>query len=242
MSDTLPPIDEPGGDRALAMDVALGALGREELAAARRRMLSDPAFRAEVEAWERQLGPLGEAVTPVAPPAALWERIEAEIAPAAATAKAPSMLAQLWNSLGFWRGMAIGVTAAASIILVQLAHPVAPAVAPPGRILVATLAGDDGKALISAAYDPSRAAVVLAPAAHPDMAGKSPELWVIDGGKPRSLGVVDMDAPTTHGVDSNRFAGLKPGAVLAISIEPQGGSPTGQPTGPVVATGVLAAV
>jgi anti-sigma-K factor RskA len=29
------------------------------------------------------------------------------------------------------------------------------------------------------------------------------------------------------------------GAVFAISLEPQGGSPTGQPTGPVVAAGDL---
>ena len=29
-------------------------------------------------------------------------------------------------------------------------------------------------------------------------------------------------------------------AVLAVSLEPQGGSPTGQPTGPVIANGKLA--
>jgi anti-sigma-K factor RskA len=27
--------------------------------------------------------------------------------------------------------------------------------------------------------------------------------------------------------------------VLAVSLEPQGGSPTGQPTGPVLATGAM---
>jgi anti-sigma-K factor RskA len=32
---------------------------------------------------------------------------------------------------------------------------------------------------------------------------------------------------------------LEQGAVLAVSVEPPGGSPTGQPTGPVVATGDL---
>jgi anti-sigma-K factor RskA len=29
-------------------------------------------------------------------------------------------------------------------------------------------------------------------------------------------------------------------AVLAVSLEPEGGSPTGQPTGPVIANGKLA--
>jgi anti-sigma-K factor RskA len=31
-------------------------------------------------------------------------------------------------------------------------------------------------------------------------------------------------------------------AVLAVSLEPPGGSPTGQPTGPVIANGKLAAL
>jgi anti-sigma-K factor RskA len=32
------------------------------------------------------------------------------------------------------------------------------------------------------------------------------------------------------------------GAVLAVSLEPTGGSPTGQPTGPVVAAGDLRSI
>lgn len=242
MSEAVPPVD-PDADTALAMDVALGALGRDELAAARRRMASDPVFRSAVEDWEARLAPLADDVAAVAPPAGAWRRIAAEIAPASVAARRTSAFGQLWNSLGFWRGMALGVSAAAAVLLVQLGNPVPAALPAPGHILVATLAGDDGKALIAAAYDPDRAAVVLAPAANPDLAGKSPELWVIEGSaKPRSLGVVGMGAPSTHGVDRARFAGLKPGSVLAISIEPAGGSPTGQPTGPVVAKGVLAAV
>ncbi len=33
-----------------------------------------------------------------------------------------------------------------------------------------------------------------------------------------------------------------PGAALAVSMEPTGGSPTGQPTGPVVGQGMLRAI
>ena len=35
---------------------------------------------------------------------------------------------------------------------------------------------------------------------------------------------------------------LAQGAVLAISLEPKGGSPTGKPTGPVVASGDLKSI
>jgi anti-sigma-K factor RskA len=38
------------------------------------------------------------------------------------------------------------------------------------------------------------------------------------------------------------LAGFGPGTTLAISLEPQGGSPTGLPTGPVVAAGKAAQI
>jgi len=69
-----------------------------------------------------------------------------------------------------------------------------------------------------------------------------PELWVIEGkNPPRSLGVIDIAVGRSQTIPRDRLAGLKPGAILAISIEPTGGSPTGAPTGPVIATGKLSA-
>jgi anti-sigma-K factor RskA len=35
------------------------------------------------------------------------------------------------------------------------------------------------------------------------------------------------------------MARITPDATLAVSMEPPGGSPTGQPTGPVIASGTL---
>jgi anti-sigma-K factor RskA len=68
----------------------------------------------------------------------------------------------------------------------------------------------------------------------------SHELWVIPaGGKPRSLGVMP-DARQTHMQLADALAELmQEGATVAISVEPRGGSPTGSPTGPVVASGAL---
>jgi anti-sigma-K factor RskA len=37
------------------------------------------------------------------------------------------------------------------------------------------------------------------------------------------------------------LARLGPTAALAVSVEPAGGSPTGQPTGPVIAKGAIGA-
>ena len=63
---------------------------------------------------------------------------------------------------------------------------------------------------------------------------------MIEGDKaPVSMGVIPAGASVHVGVDEQTQARLEKGAVLAVSLEPSGGSPTGQPTGPVVAAGDL---
>lgn len=249
--------DDMSPDDLLAMDYALGALGRTERKAAEVRLRSDPGFRALVEGWQATLAPLDDEVAAVAPPPAVWAAIAAEITPpprvAAAPAPAPQQLPARgwWHNLALWRGLAVGGPVAAALAVVAISTPggevapqaSVPAAAPAGDRLVATLAGADGKPLLAAAYDPASGAVAFAPVAAPDgEAGKVPELWVIEGkNPPRSLGVIDISRGQTHSIPRERLQGLKAGAVLAISIEPIGGSPTGAPTGPVVATGALTA-
>ena len=67
------------------------------------------------------------------------------------------------------------------------------------------------------------------------------ELWVIpSGGKPRSLGTMPA-ARQMHMRLADALAELmRQGATIAISVEPPGGSPTGAPTGPVIASGIAA--
>ena len=65
-------------------------------------------------------------------------------------------------------------------------------------------------------------------------AGRNLELWYVGAEGPKPIGLV--------GVASNRVtlpAGASPDGVIAVSVEPPGGSPTGQPTGPVIYTGKL---
>lgn len=245
------PMDLPdGSDEAMAMDYALGTLDREARHSVERRMRSDPGFRALVEGWQRDLAPLDAETPPMAHSPAVWNAIAAEIAPTRTivTASAQPMAVtaparpRLWDSLALWRGLALAGTAAAAIAIAQIGpKPASPDTPPP--MLVAALAGADGTPLLSAAYDPVRGAVVLTPATQRNDAGKSPELWVIEGDKPpRSLGVIDIHGANAHAISSKQLTGLAPGSVLAISIEPLGGSPTGLPTGPVVATGTLTAI
>ena len=69
------------------------------------------------------------------------------------------------------------------------------------------------------------------------------ELWVIpSGGKPHSLGLIDPERSVKVMVPPELRPHVTADSILAISVEPPGGSPTGQPTGPVIANGKLAAL
>ncbi|WP_419816255.1 anti-sigma factor [Glacieibacterium sp.] len=230
----------PDDGAAFAADYALGALGAADRVVAERRMASDPAFRSEVEAWQAVLAPMAEDIAPVAPPPALWARIDAATRPVAATV--PQLGSQsMWSSLNLWRYIAGASTVAAGIAVALLvARPPQPAQQP---ILVARLAASDGSGVITATYDAARGSVILTPAGKSDAAGKTPELWVIEGDKPpRSLGTIDISSTTSTAIPSERLRGLKEGSTLAISLEPKGGSTTGAPTGPIVATGKLTGI
>jgi anti-sigma-K factor RskA len=68
-------------------------------------------------------------------------------------------------------------------------------------------------------------------------------LWVIPAdGTPHSLGVLRTQGATALTLRPENRQRIAAGAVLAVTVEPVGGSPSGLPTGPVVAKGILSRV
>jgi len=66
-------------------------------------------------------------------------------------------------------------------------------------------------------------------------AGKSAELWLITpGNRPAALGLLASGRTVTVTIPAAQLAGNIAMAELAVSIEPAGGSPTGQATGPII--------
>jgi anti-sigma-K factor RskA len=75
----------------------------------------------------------------------------------------------------------------------------------------------------------------------PVPAGSDYQLWMLPGGgaNPVSLGLISGVADTLLALSPAALAVLAQTMTLAISLEPAGGSPSGQPTGPVIFTAPL---
>ncbi|MEW5319131.1 MAG: hypothetical protein WDW38_010301 [Sanguina aurantia] len=150
----------------------------------------------------------------------------------------------LWNNLALWHWVGIGASAVAVALVVVVATPnreTAPVVASSAGYMVSTIQQDNGVTGWTATMDLDHARIVVVPASPAALAdGHAPKLWLIpEGGKPISVGMITRDTPTTIALDPSVLAQLGPQAALAVSVEPIGGSPTGQPTGAVIAKGAI---
>lgn len=240
--------DGVGEDVGLAAEYALGVLDAGERRLAETRLAADAGFRAEVQAWQDALHPLSDSIPAASPPADLWPRIDASLAgadprpldrPARAAAGGG-----WWSSLSFWRGATAGMGALAAA---AVAFAVLPTNRPAGptpidaqpQMIVARLASDREPAAFIVAYDPMRKSTLVTPLTQ-EQVDRVHELWVIpEGGTPQSLGVIRMDQPGRYAVPEALQRLVVGEGALAVSLEPEGGSPTGSPTGPVVAQGPL---
>ena len=217
-------------DEWLAAEFVLGVLSGTERAAAQRLLERDGNFARMVAGWEEKLAPWAGEIEEVAAPPQVWVRIAAAL-PAQSAANAG-----WWHNLAFWRGLsfATGALAAACIgALVYLGD--APQKAP----LVAGLDGGGHRHFV-ATIDMTRGSIAVQPAAFSADATRVPELWLIPAdGKPRPLGLLRADRAVSITIPADLIAQTVSNSVLAVSLEPPGGSPTGAPTGPVIATGKL---
>ncbi|WP_062011978.1 anti-sigma factor domain-containing protein [Aureimonas sp. AU4] len=238
MSDPLGPSEMD--DDILAAEHALGALSAQERREAERRIHADPAFAGAVERWNERLSPLLEGVDPVVPSGAVWSAVEAQLP------RRRALRAANDSRVGvspWWRRAAIGagglLAASLAAIAVIVSSPVSP-----GQTLAARVSGADGVPLLAAVLDPATGQAMLVPLAMHAEPGRVPELWFVPaGGAPVSLGVLEGDRPLRINLVSRRMSQMEtPGGALAVSMEPDGGSPTGAPTGPVIGQGALGAI
>lgn len=223
------------GDRdLLAAEYVLGTLDARQSAAVEAALPRDPALAGAVADWTNRLAPLTRLAPPEAPPPDLWDRIEARLQGAAPRPAFPPR--RNW----LWQGWAIGASLAAALFagLAFLPRAEKPAYmtvlvsdrAAPAWIAQADRSGGITLAAVRPAFGEPQPAT-------PD--GRVMQLWGLRPGEtaPTSLALL----PRTPGRISIPAPALRPvnDMLIEISLEPEGGSPTGRPTGPILFYGRL---
>lgn len=226
--------EDGGGDDILAAEYVVGALSAEERRAVASRIETDAGFARLVERWEANLAPMQDGFEPVEPAAAVKRALDDRLF----SSTAGSARAGFWNSLAFWRGLAVASVLAVAVLggrpfLLERPEPQA-------SRLVASLAPRESDVHYFVVYDARTADIGLSHVTGERQSGRDFELWVVEKDQPPvSLGVIPAGSTVHLAVDQRLREKIEQGAVFTISLEPRGGSPTGQPTGPVVAAGDL---
>lgn len=217
-------------DELLAAEYVLGVLSHEERTAFAARIDQEPSLKARVRFWNERLATFAGDVEPVAPPSTVFAGVEGRLF----ATEAPKT--GWWSSLQLWRSLAIASLAALIVAGIYLVNaPIGQK--QDGQTFVAQISGETGVVQLVAFIDADEGRLKLNRTQGTPAQGRDFELWLIEGGNnPVSLGVLPEDQVTTLAVPDALIARLS-GAILAISDEPLGGSPTGQPTGVVLATG-----
>ncbi|MEM1388579.1 MAG: anti-sigma factor [Pseudomonadota bacterium] len=219
--------DDFEDDIALAGEYVLGLLPSVESAAFEARLLHEAPLRQLIVDWDEALVPLTDDIAPITPPRGLIKKIEKR-----AFADAPSAPRQK-RGLGAVFGALAGAVAAALIVAaILLINPTGPTA--PAATHSAELRGETSDMLLEASLNQETGTIEIALVAGSPPEGRVLELWLIvpDDDTIVSMGVVPAVLPLTEAQRAKLM-----GAVLAVSDEPPGGSPTGQATGSVLALG-----
>ena len=201
-------------DDVMAAEYVLGVTDIAARQAAEARARRDPAFAARIVDWEVHFSGLNPEFADVPTPD-LIGKIEARLFPAA-----PKRVgwARFWGL-----GPAVAVLAVAAWFAFVPGTPDLTATLAPQAQGVSYQAALTGNELTI-----TRVAGIDADSTH------DYELWIIRGkDAPVSLGVLSPEGQRLT------LANVGEGMVLAVTLEPKGGSPSGAPTGPVVAAGPL---
>ncbi len=224
----------------LAAEYVLGTLSRDERSAVEVRMASERALKSSIDAWQRRLTPLADTLAPIAPPANLYSKIRAQIGLSAHVISLKTRELQLTRRGNRWRNAAAGMTAMAASLAGLVVIREVQNQALPTQFVAVLQSGKDQPAFLLTVDTKTYNCVITAVSA-PKLPDKSYQVWMVNDKlpKPKSLGVMsegEMNVmPMAPGPDTDLFMN----ASFAVSLEPEGGSPSDGPTGPVLFSGKL---
>ena len=215
--------DNPEVIDRLAAEYALGTLRGPARRRFERWRQSTAFVDQRCRFWEERLMHLAKGLTPLPPPAHVWPAIQRRLnltarQPALRRIRAFALAASVMLMVGlaallYWRGLpADRATAVATILAKSGEH-----------IWELEVFGNADRLVVHAARLPQRPA------------GRDYELWALPKDKsPVSLGILPAAGESTRPLTAMQKQALALSSQVAVSIEPLGGSPTGQPTGTIV--------
>lgn len=241
-------------DSDLAGEYVLGTLDAATRAQVESRLEHDAVLRSEVYRWQDRLNELTRQVAPVDPTPGLWRGIAERLPAAEAAPRASSAATQATNTdhsnvirPPFWGSVkalrwtsGLAIAASALLALRMVMAPMAPAA--PDSPYMAVLTSPDKTAswLVDASHNNE---VRLIPLTRTEVASSQAlQFWTKaeNATAPTSLGLVSSNEITVVPID--RMPTLERNQLFEITLEPQNGSPTGRPTGPILSLGRTATV
>ena len=235
--------DRPELADLLAADYLTGGMS----AAARRRFESliqtHTGIQTATQHWHNRLD---AGLLPDDAPAAVWAGVRSRTG-AAGDGVRGADVAPLQRTRGWakhtWQAMTLGLGVLAASLLVSLLMVVQHAGpgTPTAAQMAAVLKGPDGHGAVLTVHHDRLVLTAVGPTATPR--DKSFELWMLPKqGRPQAVGLVQLRSSDTLNLPAPALLALAQAKGFAISLEPAGGSPTGQPTGPVIYVGAVVAM
>jgi anti-sigma-K factor RskA len=220
----------------LAGEYVLGTLEAWQAREVEAALATTAPLRVAVARWEARLVGLAEIAPPEPPLPALWSRIEEQIRlaelPRMSPAEQRKHRGRLLGNLAFWRWSTVGLAAATAALAFLLLAP------RPQERFVAVLQTDRAAPAGVVEGQGGGGSILTSLNPRPPEPNRSLELWALppSATAPTSLGVIPPEGRVA--IPPGRVT-PQAGLMILISLEPQGGSPTGLPTGPVLFTGQL---
>ncbi len=209
----------------LAAEYVLGTL-RSRARRRFERWLLSPQVGALVKAWEERLAGLEPKLAPVTPPDAVWHGIEERLELRKMQRRPAARWLAIAASVAFFVVAGILLTYRPSVTQESLLQADAQTI----YWRVEVLGNHQELELhVENVYDLP--------------AGKAHELWALpEGGAPVSLGLLPRAGEQRRVLTPAQQSALAGAKQIAVSLEPEGGSPTGAPTGPVLLVAPLSRV
>ncbi|WP_050465608.1 anti-sigma factor [Herbaspirillum autotrophicum] len=219
----------------LAGEYVLGTLSMARRQEVERRLPQEPALRAAVDGWEQRLLPLTALAEPQQPSPGLWQRIERSL-PMPPRVRQAGGWHVWWNSLAFWRWLAAGGVAATAMLAVLVVTRMAePAATPTFMVVLVAPQSNAPGWVVQTSNRRQLSLIPLATTVVPQQ--KALQFWTkgTDWKGPVSLGLVKPGQ--AQRVLLEQLPALQPDQLFEITLEPETGSLTGKPSGPVLYIG-----